>query len=213
MSQCGNPHVPGEQTTPLASLASATQNFAPLKNICAHLDAFHVDATNRSRFLEVHHYCGHLNEDFRQCLLYDSDSQDARLIGVEYMISERLYKDLDPEERKYWHSHVFEVKSGMLVMPKPPLVPETIWDETELKEMEQTIRFYGKIFHLWQVDLGHQIPLGPPRLMTSFTSRDQFDFDKYVGERDTRIGDDWRKKAGLRQGIPEPEIDPCEFLY
>lgn len=128
------------------------------------------------------------------------------------MISERLYKDLDAEEKKYWHSHVFEVKSGMLVMPKPAGIPESVWDQAELKELEQTIRLYGKIFHLWRVDLGHKLPLGPPTLMSSFTARDQFDFDKYVGERDKKIGNDWRKKAAMREYIEEPEIDPRKSI-
>jgi hypothetical protein len=33
----------------------------------------------------------------------------ARLIGIEYIISRRLYKGLPQEERKYWHSHQYEV--------------------------------------------------------------------------------------------------------
>ena len=51
-------------------------------------------------------------------MLYDGPGPNARLIGIEYMISKRVYESLDPEERKLWHSHVFEVKSGMLIMPK-----------------------------------------------------------------------------------------------
>lgn len=124
------------------------------------------------------------------------------------MVSERIYKDLDPEEKQYWHSHVFEVKSGMLVMPRPAGIPESVWNQAELKEMEQTVRFYGKIFHLWRVDLGHKLPLGPPTLMSSFTARDQFDFEKYVDARDVKLGENWRKKAEMRQYIQEPDIDP-----
>lgn len=41
----------------------------------------------------------------RAPLLADSDQSGARLIGVEYIISERLFKDLPPEEKKFWHSH------------------------------------------------------------------------------------------------------------
>ena len=51
-------------------------------------------------------------------MLYDSPAKNARLIGVEYMISPRLFATLDAEEKRLWHSHVFEVKSGMLVMPQ-----------------------------------------------------------------------------------------------
>lgn len=45
----------------------------------------------------------------RQCLIYDAPTNPARLIGVEYMITPRLYETLDKEERKLWHSHDFEV--------------------------------------------------------------------------------------------------------
>lgn len=31
----------------------------------------------------------------------------ARLIGVEYIISERLFRELPQDEKKYWHSHRF----------------------------------------------------------------------------------------------------------
>ncbi len=26
----------------------------------------------------AHHYCSHINEDVRQCVIYDSDKKDAR---------------------------------------------------------------------------------------------------------------------------------------
>lgn len=29
----------------------------------------------------------------------------ARLIGLEYIISERLFRELPEQEKKYWHSH------------------------------------------------------------------------------------------------------------
>ena len=96
--------------------ASMVQSFEPPKRLCAHLNAFHTYANQPGRFVESNHYCAHLNEDVRQCILYDSDKPNARLIGIEYMVTPRIYETLDQEERKLWHSHVFEVKSGMLVM-------------------------------------------------------------------------------------------------
>lgn len=30
--------------------------------------------------------------------------------GVEYIISRRLYEGLPDEEKRYWHSHVYEVR-------------------------------------------------------------------------------------------------------
>lgn len=86
------------------------------------------------------------------------------------MITPKLYETLDTEERKLWHSHVFEVKSGMLIMPQPSvLVPQAAWEKAETSEMEDVVELYGKVYHLWQVDKGHKIPLGAPKLMTSFS--------------------------------------------
>ena len=46
----------------------------------------------------------------RQCLIYDTPTNPARLIGVEYMVTPKLYETLDQDERKLWHSHDFEVR-------------------------------------------------------------------------------------------------------
>lgn len=91
--------------------ASIVQNFAPVQAICAHLNAFHVYASDTTRVVEANHYCTHLNADIRQCLIYDTPSKGARLIGVEYLISRELYDGLPQEERKLWHSHDYEVGS------------------------------------------------------------------------------------------------------
>ena len=70
-----------------------------------------------SRQVEAHHFCAHQNEEMRQCLIYDSPEKKARLIGLEYIISENLYLTLPDQEKRLWHSHLYEVKSGLFVMP------------------------------------------------------------------------------------------------
>jgi len=40
------------------------------------------------RAVRAEHYCSHLNKDVFQCVIYDSSEKNARLIGVEYIISE-----------------------------------------------------------------------------------------------------------------------------
>lgn len=123
------------------------------------------------------------------------------------MISPALFKTLAPEERKLWHSHVFEVKSGMLIMPGPNGLPTGVWEEAETKEMEQVVGIYGKTYHFWQVDRGDKLPLGEPQLMMSFTSEDQHPrFKELVGERDKRYGVSHEQKAEKRAYIEEPEI-------
>ncbi|GAO45804.1 hypothetical protein G7K_0055-t1 [Saitoella complicata NRRL Y-17804] len=210
MTSCHEPTVPGEPRSwtsiALDTAASMTQSFHPLKNICAHLNGLHVYSDDPTRHVETTHYCSHHTEDMRQCILYDGPGPNARLIGVEYMITEKLFKDLPPEEKKYWHSHVYEAKSGMLIMPKPATMPGPIWDAAELQEMEQVVHLYGKTIHLWQVDRGDTLPLGEPKLMMSFTSPTQLP-TAALQDRDERYSTDYLKKRELRKDLPEPETD------
>jgi hypothetical protein len=216
MASChaNNPEVEGNDVSAKSSLlvtgAAMTQDFSPTKNICAHLNAFHAYASDPTRYVEANHYCAHLTDDVRQCILYDGPGPNARLIGIEYMITPKLYEGLDAEERKLWHSHVFEVKSGMLIMPQPqPFIPNALWEKAENAEMEQVVTLYGKIYHLWQTDRGDKLPLGPPQLMTSFTDVSQMPkFEEALDERDKKFGSDWRRKKEVREYIPVPELHP-----
>ncbi|KAL8915205.1 MAG: hypothetical protein Q9171_000324 [Xanthocarpia ochracea] len=186
------------------------QSFAPVKAICAHLNAFHVYDSDRNRCVEANHYCSHISEGVRQCLIYDTPNLGARLIGVEYMISGKLYDTLDSEERKLWHSHVFEVKSGMLIMPGPEGLLAPGWEMAERKEMEEVVGLYGKTFHFWQVDRGDKLPLGMPQLMASFTSDEQVP-KGLLAERDERYRVSSEAKREKRRDIAEPEIHPGEW--
>ncbi|KAF2733596.1 DUF1264-domain-containing protein [Polyplosphaeria fusca] len=202
----GSPESTTNKT--LETGASLVQSFAPIQRICAHLNAFHAYAHDPSRSIETNHYCAHLNDEVRQCILYDSPHANARVLGIEYMITPRLFGTLAPDEQKLWHSHVFEVKSGMLVMPKPGPVPDAVWEVAENKEMEQVVLLYGKVYHLWQVDRGDVLPLGEPQLMTSFTGEGQMrGFEEKVGERDARLGTDWRRKKEVREEIEELRVE------
>lgn len=87
-------------------------------------------------------------------------------------------------------------------------MPDAVWEAAENKEIEQVVELYGKVYQLWQVDRGDQVPLGAPELMTSFTKREQFDFDGVVGERDRRFRVESARKAEVREYIPEPEVHP-----
>jgi len=66
------------------------------------------------------HYCSHLSDEVLQCVLYESEKKDARLIGVEYIVSARIFESLPADEKKLWHSHNYEVKSGVLTAPEHP---------------------------------------------------------------------------------------------
>ncbi|ESZ96074.1 hypothetical protein SBOR_3551 [Sclerotinia borealis F-4128] len=204
--------------------AGMTQDFTPVKAICAHLNALHVyvedgdgvdgkgemggegngKGMGKRRSVEANHYCTHLSADVRQCLIYDAPTNPARLIGVEYMITRRLYEKLGVEERRLWHSHEFEVKSGILILPNPT-IPDVVWTMAETEEMKEIVGLYGKTFHFWQVDRGDELPLGRPVLMGSFTESGQVPWDK-IQERDARFGVDTQKKREARLGIESVDI-------
>jgi len=66
--------VPGNEITMQPSLLSTEsgsfQRLHPLNNICAHLYGVHMYNGDMARQLYAHHYCSHLNEDIRQCLVF-----------------------------------------------------------------------------------------------------------------------------------------------
>lgn len=135
------------------------------------------------------------------------------------MITPRLFKTLPTEEKRLWHTHEYEVKSGMLIMPSPAGVPNAAWEAAETAEMEDVIPLYGKVYHFWQVDRGHPVPMGPPQLMGSFTSEDRVKLANPEGlkglakERDERFGVNVSVKAEKRAYIPPPEKDPGELPF
>lgn len=165
----------------LDSSSAMLQHFGPIKGIHAYVCGFHNYSGELGRSVEAHHYCNHLNKDIHQCVIYDGNEPNSRLIGIEYIISEELYKSLPDEEKKYWHSHAYEVMSGMLVAPRVPQPAEDMF----MQDLKTT---YGKTIHTWQVDR-YSLPLGPPTLMMSYTAPGQLD-SKLVVERDRRLGID-----------------------
>jgi hypothetical protein len=58
--------IPGDPRTTksrvLETGAALVQDFTPVKQICAHLNAFHVYANDPTRCVEANHYCTHLTE-------------------------------------------------------------------------------------------------------------------------------------------------------
>eukprot|EP01111_Echinosteliopsis_oligospora_P003229 TRINITY_DN15174_c0_g1_i1.p1 TRINITY_DN15174_c0_g1~~TRINITY_DN15174_c0_g1_i1.p1 ORF type:complete len:316 (+),score=72.44 TRINITY_DN15174_c0_g1_i1:94-1041(+) len=146
--------------------ANTLQNFGPVNSIHQHLCAVHFYNGDINRQVIAHHYCTHLNEDVHQCVIFDSDKPNSRLIGVEYIITEKLFKTLPEDEKKLWHSHHYEIKSGQLTLPRIPTTVENM-------AMTDLVNTYGKTWHFWQVDKEHPLPYGPPQLMMSFTADGQ----------------------------------------
>jgi hypothetical protein len=144
-------------TKVLETGANAVQDLTPVKQIGVYLVGFHPMKDDPSHQMEAHHYCNQVNEDFAQCVLFDGNTKQANLNGVEYIVSEKTYGTLPEGERKYWHPHNYEILSGQLVAPGLP-------DAAEKAFMAKKMNSYGKTFHFWMTDRGDQLPMGDPHL-------------------------------------------------
>jgi hypothetical protein len=60
------------------------------------------------------------------------------------MVPRDVYETFPAEERRLWHSHEYEVKSGMLILPKPAAIEDSEWEKAELAAMKEIINLYGK---------------------------------------------------------------------
>jgi hypothetical protein len=180
--------------------ADVLQSKTPLRKFDAYLDGFHFYNGNINAQMEAHHYVNQLNEDLYQAVIFDGNGQDAKIMGVEYIITEKLFKTLSEEEKKLWHSHHHEVKSGTLIAPGIPEIAEH-----EL--MEKLVSTYGKTIHTWHTDQRRSLPLGSPMIMMGFTRDHQLN-PKLLEERDKRFGISTAEKKKNRADIPMPSVDP-----
>jgi hypothetical protein len=188
------------KTKALEAGAAMLQRAPPLNALDMYLDGFHFYNGHMTGQMEAHHYCSALNEEVNQCVIFDGNGADAKIMGVEYIISAKLFATLPEAEKPLWHSHVYEVTSGELVAPGLP-------DVAEHELMEKLASTYGKTFHTWHTDQDKQLPLGVPQLMMGFTQDGQID-QAMVRARDQRLGVDTARERQQRSDIKPPPVAP-----
>lgn len=195
--------APGQAQTPkttaLEAGAQVLQGKPPIGQIDVYVVGFHPMWDAPGMQMESHHYCHQVNEDFAQCVLYDGNTEEARLHGIEYIVSERIFEGLPEAERKYWHPHNYEILSGELVAPGIPAVAEK-----EL--MRKKMNSYGKTWHVWATGVhGHEgdpLPFGEPHLAWSF-NRDGEAYPGMVQLRNRRMEIDQQAKREERQDLAQ----------
>jgi hypothetical protein len=135
-----------------------------------------------------------------QCVLFDGTGANAKLLGVEYVISDAAYRALPEGEKKYWHPHTYEVLSGGLVAPGMP-------EADEKQFMKTLLTTWGKAWHTWP-DPKTAVPTGEPLLIWSLGGDGQCD-DAVVAARDRRYGVDTaaiRERRGRELGLKVPQV-------
>lgn len=195
MSKVGKGHPLKHRMLDLAS--AAVQPKYPLAAMSTYLNGFHLYADDLGRQVEASHFCIHLRHDLHQCVIFDRNAPDARLIGIEYIISRERFLDLPDDEKRLWHSHHYEVKSGILVAPGVPELAEHAY-------FEDLVTTYGKTFHNWQYDRD-DFPYGIPQLMMGLTADGQANA-ALVRDRDDRLDVSTAAKKRNRSDIPMPDV-------
>jgi hypothetical protein len=183
------------KTKLLKAGAAVIQTDAPPAAMNVYLVGFHPMKEDPSHQMEAHHFCRQVNEDFAQCALFDGNTAQANLNGIEFIISERLFETLDKNEKSMWHPHNGEILSGQLVAPGLPEVAEK-----EL--MKAKMNSYGKTWHVWATDKGDKLPLGMPMLAWSFNREGEAQ-PGLVQERDKKMSIDSSEKRKNRQDLLE----------
>ena len=106
--------------------------------------------------LRVHHYCKMSDKIFLVCQLYDSESQNATLIGMEYIITHEQYNSLPDREKPNWHYHKIEFVPNRA----DPKFPELNAQQTQ-SEMMKAMDTYGKVIITWNPN--DNLPAFPPQ--------------------------------------------------
>ncbi len=115
----------------------------PLDGYNIHVTAPHM--MNGEMVGPFHHFCKPISSEIVQCILFESDSPNARMTEVEYMVSKKLVRSAIPEwsHQKNWHDHKQEIETGRVMVVSP----------TDPKAVKGLVDFVagtdGIIFHLW----------------------------------------------------------------
>jgi len=130
---------------------AAPEGMRPTEGWTLHIDAKkHIP---RMPHMIAHHYCKEVSGGIFECQLYDSDTPDARLIGVEVVVGKEIWKKFAKKEKALWHYHKTELAKVDPTLPG--LSPEE--GAKTLKSMEET---YGKVYIIW--DPAKDYPIGRP---------------------------------------------------
>lgn len=142
-------------------------------------------------------------------MIFDGNTAASNIIGLEYIISERLFETLADDEKPNWHPHNYEILSGQLVLPGVPAIAEKA-------ALEKKLNSYGKTWHVWDTGhaghpAAHALPVGKPLLAWSY-NRDGEAPEGLVESRDERMGIDTAEKRAERasfaaQARPQLGVD------
>ncbi|GAC1303837.1 MAG: hypothetical protein NVSMB19_14180 [Vulcanimicrobiaceae bacterium] len=125
----------------------------PAQGWTIHVDAKkHFGAAHPDEI--AHHWCKSVASGITECQLYDSDEPNARLVGVETIVSPAAHAAFESAERPLWHYHKDEI-------PKVSATTPDMTPEEAKKFVADLGDTYGKVWLLWDPQTTPQ-PVGTP---------------------------------------------------
>jgi Protein of unknown function (DUF1264) len=143
------------QTMPPAAASNATKPIDGYNSTQGHLNAVRHVFDHPS--LRVEHFCKPNDKIMMVCQLYDGDSANATLMGVEYIITQQQYDSLPDREKPYWHAHGEEFRPDRA----DPMMPE-LSPEEAMAEMAKMLPTWGKVIITWNPN--DDMPSFPPQV-------------------------------------------------
>ena len=188
----------------------AGDGHGPMGKSHLHFCGIHMAKSNPKLQFVTQHYCaahsGGKDGDVFQCVLFDGTGTNAKMIGVEYLISDAAYRKLPAAEKKFWHAHTYEVLGGGLIAPGTDA-------KTEAEFMSAVMTMWGKAWHTWP-DPSTAVPVGEPLLIWSLMGDGQVD-PKLQAARDKEFKVDTAQlsKARVAQiGLEAPNVPVPEDM-
>ena len=130
-----------------------TKKQTPQDGFDLHVDAKHYLKDVRTT---VHHWCKTINEKLVECLLFDSDNENANLVGIETIVTKNIWTTFTEEQKKEWHEHATEIIEAEATLPDTPA-------EEAAKIVEFLKGTHGRVIYIWNFPK-HEWPIARPFL-------------------------------------------------
>lgn len=150
----GQPQTEVKKETTEEKPTQTTQDEKPSSGFTLHIDAEKHFPADEKKI--AHHYCKQVRGGMFECQLYDSDSKDAKLVGVEVVVDTKTWQGFDSVENKNWHYHKEEIPKVNAKLPD-------LSKEEAAKVVKTLEETYGKIYLLWD-PAKSELPIGSPNI-------------------------------------------------
>jgi hypothetical protein len=133
--------------------ADAAMAGGPASGFTLHIDAEQHFGDAHPKEI-AHHWCKNISASMIECLLFDSDRLDAKLVGVETVVPTTLWKTFGADEQALWHDHATEIPKVHATLPDTP-------KDQQAKIVASLMKTHGKIYVLWD-PMSSANPVGQP---------------------------------------------------